>query len=347
MSHPRPSPHSDDVLLALLHQLDERSCLPGELVEGLVADSLPLAEADRVRAHLMQCLSCLSTFARIQSLHESPSPSDAYAEAVALPRPLPERGSEPRLPLVDTPTTRILRPELERLARLDQGPGAAPSVLIMGEDGTGKSLVAQAIHALSRRASRPFIEVRCWALPAERMEVEMFGYEGATAPSSHVGLLELADGGTLLLDGIHKVPLELQAKLLKVFEEKSVRRLGGRVAQSLEARVIACTDADLDDAVRRGAFRADLLHRLKEVTLALRPLRERPEDVVPLARYFVSQFAQDHGGLPARLSAGAEERLRDHPWPGNVRELSAVIERAARLCGGGEIDAETLGLPTP
>src|SRR5262245_112106 len=168
----RPSPHGDEVLLALLHQLDERSCLPGELVEGLVAGSLPLAEADRVRAHLMQCLSCLSTFARIQSLHESPCPSAAHKELSASPHARAGPGSGPRLPRVDTPATRIRRLELERLARLDRGPGAAPSILIMGENGTGKSLAAQAIHVLSRRASRPFIEVRCWALPAERMEVE-------------------------------------------------------------------------------------------------------------------------------------------------------------------------------
>jgi DNA-binding NtrC family response regulator len=327
MSDPRSFAPDDELFQELLRRLDEHACLPDRLLEQLVVGSLPVAEADELRAHLRDCLYCLNTFSRLQSLHES---------------------SEPRARLVgDSPSARVLRAQLSRLADMDDGSGAAPPVLITGEIGTGKGVVAWEIHALSRRASRAFVEVECAAVPASRLELELFGCErGAIpdAPAATPGLFEAADGGTLFLDDVDALSLDLQRKLLAGIEESAVRRLGGVEARSLDIRVLVASHVDLHDAVRRGTFRADLLDRLALSVLPLPPLRERPDDIVPLARYFVGQFAQHHGGV-RRLTTDAEERLRRYRWPGNVRELSHVIERAAMRRGREEIGAEELGLP--
>ena len=350
MSPLRPLPRDDELLSELLQRLDERSCLPGRLLGELIAGTLPSADAADVRVHLRDCLSCLNTFARLQSLHESLSPSEAYEE---LRRQQPsghQAGGEPepRLRLVgDSPSVRRLRLQMSRLAGLDQGPRAAPPLLVAGEIGTGKGVVARVIHDLSRRAARPFIEVGCAVIPPARLPLELFGHEQGAAPASGAttsGLFEAADGGTLFLDGIHAVPLELQVTLIEAIERGSVRRLGGIEAKSLDVWIIAASHVDLEDAVRRGAFRADLLDHLRSSTLVLPPLRERPDDIVPLARYFVGRLPQHHGG-PLQLTTDAEERLRRYRWPGNVRELSNVIERAARLGARAEIGAEELGLP--
>jgi DNA-binding NtrC family response regulator len=294
----------------------------------VVLGSLPAAEAAEVGAHVKGCLSCLNTFSRLQGLHES---------------------SEPRARLVaDSPSTRRLRQEMARLAQMDDGPDAAPPVLVAGESGTGKGIVAWEIHALSRRASHAFIEIDCAAIPAFRLELELFGYERGMSPDAAdaaPGLFEAADGGTLFLDDIDALSLELQGKLVAVIERGSVRRLGGASARSLDVRVIAATHADLADAVRRGVFRADLLDRFAPSTLTLLPLRERPDDILPLARYFAARLTHRQGEA-RRLTSDAEERLRGYPWPGNVRELSAVIERAVMRRGREEIGVEELGLPS-
>jgi two-component system response regulator FlrC len=247
--------------------------------------------------------------------------------------------------LIDTPSTHALRAELRRLARFDRGPGAAPPILITGENGIGKGILARAIHGLSRRAAAPFVVVPCLALPADLLEVEIFGDERRALGSPRPGLLELANGGTLLLDGVHRIPLDLQARLLEALEERLVRRLGGSAPRSLEVRVIAATDVDLERAVRSGAFRKDLLQRLNRLTLPVRPLRERPDDIVPLARHFANRFARLRGLPHVRLTSGAERRLRAHTWPGNVRELSRVMERAAARRAGEEIGVDDLQLP--
>jgi len=229
---------------------------------------------------------------------------------------------------------------------MDEGRGAPP-VLVAGEIGTGKGLVAREIHALSRRAPRPFVEIGCAATPASWLELELFGYERGAFPEATIatpGLFEVAEGGTLFLDEIEALPLDLQGRLLAAIEHRSVRRLGTAAATSQDVRVIVATHVDLSDAVRRGTFRADLLDRFQLAMLTLPPLRERTDDIVPLARYFVGQFARSHGGAP-RLSIDAEERLRRYRWPGNVRELSIVIERAARRSEREEISAEELDLP--
>ena len=338
----RRQAHSDEeLLLELLQRLDERSCLPIRLLDELVAGTLPaVADAAGVQAHLKGCLSCLETFSRLQSLREGHPPTDAREKATRAP--------EPRVRLVgDSPSVRALRQQLIRLAGLDRGPRLAPPVLVTGEIGTGKGVVAWEIHALSRRATGPFIEIGCAGPLATRLEVELFGRDRGTVPDNPAatsGLFEAADGGTLFLDVIDAMPLDAQLKLLEVLEQGSVRRLGRFETSPLDVRIIAATHVDLNDAVRRGAFHADLLHRLKAATLALPPLRDRPDDIVPLARYFVGRFAQHHGG-PVRLTDDAEERLRRYRWPGNIRELSNVIERAANRRAREEIGAEELGLP--
>ncbi len=327
MSEPRPFTPDDELFQGLLRRLDDRACLPGRLLEQLVVGSLPFAEAADVHAHLKDCLYCLNTFSRLQSLHESSAP--------------------PGRLVGDSASARALQAQLSRLAGMDEGRGAALPILVTGEIGTGKGLVARTIHALSRRASRSFVEIGCAAIQASRLELELFGCERGAFPDAVAatpGLFEVADGGTLFLDEVDALSLDLQGKLLVAIEESSVRRLGGVEPKSLDVRVIVATHVDLGDAVRRGTFRSDLLDRFTLSTLTLPPLRERPDDIVPLARYFVGQFAQHHGGA-LRLTTDAEERLRRYRWPGNVRELSNVIKRAAMLRGREEIGAEELGLP--
>ena len=326
MTAPGPFPSDDELLQALLRRLEERACLPGSLLEQLVAGTGPLAEAAEVRAHLQDCLPCLNTFSRLQSLHEA---------------------SEPRARLVgDSPSVRMLRAQLGRLVGMDEGHGAAPPILVTGEIGTGKGVVAREIHALSRRASRAFVKVECAAMPASRQEIELFGHEPGAFPGATAtpGLLEIADGGTLFLDDVDALSLDVQRELLAVLERGAVRRLGGVEAKPVDVRILVATHVDLGEAVRRGAFRADLLARFRPSTLTLPPLRERPDDIVPLARYFVGRFAQHHGGA-LRLTTDAEERLQRYGWPGNVRELSDVIARAALRREREEIGAEELELP--
>jgi DNA-binding NtrC family response regulator len=246
----------------------------------------------------------------------------------------------------DSEATRTLRRQIERLAALDQGPGAAPAILITGETGTGKGLVARTIHDLGPRAARSFIEINCAAIPATLLESEMFGHERGAftdAKAAKPGLFEAADGGTLFLDEIGAMPLDLQVKLLKVIDERSVRRLGGLRAKTLDLRVIAATNLDLDQAVRDGVFRPDLLYRLNVLKVALVPLRDRPEDIVPLAHHFVTHFARRYA-RPRRLEPAAEEELSRYQWPGNVRELANVIERVILLQEREDIGAGELGL---
>jgi two-component system, NtrC family, response regulator AtoC len=260
------------------------------------------------------------------------------------------RPGAPRERIVgESEATRHLRSQVERLATLDQGAGSAPPVLITGETGTGKGLVARTIHDLSQRAERPFIEVNCGAIPSQLLESEMFGYERGAftdARAAKPGLFEAADGGTLFLDEIGAMPLELQVKLLKAIEDKSVRRLGGLRPKVIDVRFIAATNADLERAAQQGTFRADLLYRLKVLTLTLPPLRDRPDDIVPLARHFLAESARRYR-RPRRLSAPAEGRLRAYAWPGNVRELANVLERAVLLQEGEQIGVEDLGLSAP
>jgi DNA-binding NtrC family response regulator len=328
MSQLRPFVPDDKLFPGLLRRLEERACLPGQLLEQLVLGLLPAAEAAEVGIHVADCLSCLNTFSRLQALHESSAP-------------------RPRL-IVDAPSARRLRQEMTRLAQMEDGLDAAPPVLVAGERGTGKGLVAREIHTLSRRASRAFVEVVCTAGPVFRLELELFGYERGMSPNTAgaaPGLFEAAAGGTLFLDDIDALSLDLQGKVLAAIDSGLVRRLGGGDARPLDVRVIASTHADLADLVRRGTFRADLLDRFARSTLVLLPLRERPDDILPLARVFTARLAERRGEV-RRLTRDAENHLRRYGWPGNVRELSAVIERAVMRRSREEIGVEELGLPS-
>lgn len=210
------------------------------------------------------------------------------------------------------------------------------TVLVSGETGTGKEVLARALHTESGRSREPFIAINCAALPATLLETELFGHvRGAFtgAERDHKGRFQQASGGTIFLDEIGDMPLEVQAKLLRVLQEKVVYPLGGSKGERLDVRVIAATNANLKRAVDERSFRADLYYRLNVVPLEAPPLRERPEDVEPLVRHFVSQVCQREGLRPKGISSATIRELAGQPWPGNVRELEHAIERAVALSG--------------
>jgi transcriptional regulator with GAF, ATPase, and Fis domain len=214
-------------------------------------------------------------------------------------------------------------------------------VLILGETGTGKELVARAVHAASPRAHRPLIKVNCAALPSGLIESELFGHERGAftgATEKRIGRFELAAGGTIFLDEIGDMPLEVQAKLLRALQEREFERVGGTRTLTVDARVVAATNRNLADAVAAGAFRADLYYRLNVFPIALPPLRERREDIPLLVLYFVGRHAPRIGRRIARVPPEAMRRLTDYDWPGNVRELEHVVERAVILSLGSDLD---------
>jgi transcriptional regulator with PAS, ATPase and Fis domain len=233
---------------------------------------------------------------------------------------------------------------------MDRERGGATTVLVTGETGTGKGLVARTIHDLSPRADQHFVDVNCAAIPPSLLASELFGYEPGAYTDARVakpGLIELADGGALFLDEIGAMPLELQVMLLKVLEDRSVRRLGGLHPAAVDLRVIAATNVDLEEAAASGRFRSDLFYRLKVLTIVIPPLRDRPEDILPLSRHFLALAARRYGILKF-LAPDAEARLLRHPWAGNVRELANVLERVVLLHDADEIRANDLGLePDP
>lgn len=242
-----------------------------------------------------------------------------------------------------------LRGESERIRQLNlQIAKVAPretTVLIQGESGTGKELVARALHALSHRAKRPFVALNCAAITDTLLESELFGHEKGAftgATEARAGKLELAAGGTVFLDEIGEMAFALQAKLLRVLQQRECERVGGRRVISLDIRVVAATNRDLAAEVKAGRFREDLFHRLNVITLQTPPLRSRPEDVLPLARHFLVQASERVGRRVAGISAGAARALRQYGWPGNVRELENVMERAVVLGDAEEVQLEDL-----
>jgi transcriptional regulator with AAA-type ATPase domain/class 3 adenylate cyclase/tetratricopeptide (TPR) repeat protein len=239
-----------------------------------------------------------------------------------------------------------LRAQIRHLASFDTvGSPHVPTVVLQGETGTGKGLVARVMHDSGPRAQGPFVEVNCAAIPETMLEAELFGFEAGAftdAKRAKPGLFEAASGGTLLLDEIDALPLILQGKLLTALESKRVRRLGAVVERAVDVKLIAATNADLLQHAAAGRFRADLYHRLAVVLLALPPLRERGEDILVLAQAYVRQYSAAHGLPPKRLSAEAEAWLQRYAWPGNVRELSHVMDRVTLLHVGEEVDAATL-----
>jgi two-component system, NtrC family, response regulator AtoC len=242
--------------------------------------------------------------------------------------------------LGDSPAMREVMSLVERVA-----PAGNTTVLITGETGTGKGMLAHALHALSPRARRPFINVTCSALAESVMESELFGHEKGAftdARSTKQGLVELADKGTLFLDEIGELSGNVQGKLLRFIEEKRFRRVGGTKDLGVDARVLAATNRDLEKEVEEGRFRADLFYRLSVVPLRIPPLRERNGDVALLAKTFLGEFCREFGKQIRRIAPEAMELLERHPWPGNVRELRNVLERSVLLADGPELTPEML-----
>ena len=248
----------------------------------------------------------------------------------------------------ESSSMRALRELIRTIASNEPGDGSAvPPILVLGETGSGKELVARACHFASRRAGLPFVEINCAALPADLMEAELFGYEKGAFTDAHArktGLIEAADGGTLFLDEIGELDLGLQAKLLRVLENLKVRRLGSVTDRQVNVRVVAATNRDLDALVAQGKFRSDLLYRLRVFQINIPPLRARDDDVWLLANRFVEMFARRYGKIVPALDASAEASLRQHLWPGNVRELRNLIERSVLLCNGTRITSSELSL---
>ncbi len=261
-------------------------------------------------------------------------------------------GSAPDMELVgDDPQTGSLRELARRVA------ASSATVLITGESGTGKEVLARYLHRHSPRSDHPFVAVNCAAIPDNMLEATLFGYEKGAFTGAYQaapGKFEQAQGGTLLLDEISEMDLGLQAKLLRVLQEREVERLGGRKTIQLDVRVLATSNRDMQRLVAEHRFREDLYYRLNVFPLRIVPLRERRGDIVPLTEYLLQRHARDAGRPIPRLAGEAEKRLLEYHWPGNVRELDNVIQRALILQGGEEILAQDLHLeqaaeqsPTP
>lgn len=242
----------------------------------------------------------------------------------------------------DSDASRALREQIEQIANLDV------TVLLVGETGVGKEVIAAEIHQRSERRNNPFIKVNCAAIPPTMLEAELFGYEkGAftgAAPHGRIGLFELAEKGTILLDEIGDMPLGLQVKLLRVLQHKEVTRIGGRGPISLDVRIIAATNADLKDMMKEKLFREDLFYRISVFPIAIKPLRERPGDILVLAQHFLETYGAKYARNVSLSKEGAS-LLQRYPWPGNVRELQNVIERLVIVSDAGKkIDAEQISI---
>ena len=251
--------------------------------------------------------------------------------------------------LGDSPPMRALKNKLQQLLRAESSlrDGDAPAVLVLGETGSGKEVVARALHFNGPRRGRPFVELNCAALPAQLLESELFGHERGAftdARERKLGLVETAEGGTLFLDEIGDMDLALQAKLLKLLEDKMVRRVGSLREQKVDVRIIAATHRPLEALVAAHTFRADLYYRLRVVQFELPPLRVRGADIMLLAQHFLQQHAERYGMPTPLLGDSAAQALVQHPWPGNVRELRNSLEQAVLLHRGQVIEADHLSL---
>ncbi len=236
------------------------------------------------------------------------------------------------------------------LSRVELVANTDATVLVLGETGTGKELVARAIHATSRRSTRPLVKVNCAALSPTLVENELFGHaQGAFtgAVNRAVGRFELADGGTIFLDEIGEMPMEVQSKLLRVLQSGEFERVGDARTIRVDVRVIAATNRDLLEAIDRGTFRSDLYYRLNVFPLTLPPLRDRPGDAVELARFFAARFARKHGRAACDLTDGGIAALEAYDWPGNIRELENLIERAVIVSNDGTLPIPDLLGPAP
>ena len=309
--------------VALVNRVCQEGAVPGAVplyvrgsIEGLIAANLS--------DELLSAVATLAT-AAFEAVRE--------IEGLQVQKALLEEHVQTAI-LGDSPAIRKILQMAERLAPLDT------TVLILGESGTGKELVARTLHAGSPRRSSPFVAINCAALSSALLESELFGHEKGAftdASAQKKGKLELAGDGTVFLDEIGELAADLQAKLLRVLQQREFERVGGTKTLRLGARILAATNRDLAAEVRRGAFREDLYHRLNVVALRTPPLRDRREDILPLARHFVKAAAARCGRRVTGISTDAERCIESYGWPGNVRELENAIERAVVLG-----DSETL-----
>ena len=241
------------------------------------------------------------------------------------------------------PASRDLFAIAQRVAQTDA------TVLLTGESGVGKEVVARFIHRQSARKNGPFVAINCAAIPDSLLEATLFGYEKGAftgAQQAQAGKFEQAQDGTLLLDEVTEMPMGLQAKLLRVLQEREVERVGGKKPVSLNIRIVATSNRDMAEAVAKGVFREDLYYRLNVFPVAIPALRQRPEDIVAIARHFVVEHGGRFGRPGMSLSPAAEAALKSYPWPGNVRELENVIQRALIMAAGNTINPEALNLAT-
>jgi two-component system response regulator FlrC len=265
-------------------------------------------------------------------------PFEAEVLAHAVTRHIPATPGESEFVSCDA-RSRALRELAMRVAPTDA------TVLLSGESGVGKEVLARFVHVHSARAARPFVAINCAAIPDNMLEAILFGYEKGAYTGAHQacpGKFEQAQGGTLLLDEVSEMNLGLQAKLLRVLQEREVERLGSRVALKLDVRVLATTNRNLREEVRAGRFREDLYYRLNVFPIEVPSLRERAGDIVPIAERLMLRIAASQGRRPPRLEEDARNRLLAHAWPGNVRELDNVMQRAVILCAGDSICASHL-----
>ncbi|MCC7383273.1 MAG: sigma 54-interacting transcriptional regulator [Deltaproteobacteria bacterium] len=264
------------------------------------------------------------------------------ARANARMRGLKHESHPPPCPTGTSPAMKKLDLLVERLAPSNI------SVLILGETGTGKEVLADRVHARSPRGHRPLLKINCAALSESLLESELFGFERGAftgADQAKPGLLETVDGGTVFLDEVGELPASLQAKLLRVIESRQVMRVGGLQPRPIDVRFLSATNRDLELEISRGRFRADLYFRLNGASLVLPPLRERRDEILPLARLFAERYAQDYGARrPPPITAEAAEAFERYAWPGNIRELRNVVERAVLLAGDDPVALEHLPL---
>jgi two-component system, NtrC family, response regulator AtoC len=297
--------------------------------------------ADRVQVQLSTAFLCdakSQPVALLGVLKMTEASSAAPGKASAVQSPLPP-GIVSRK--IDDTTFILASPIMHKFMGLvDRVAGQSETVLVTGETGTGKELIARTIHESSSRRGRPWVDINCAALPENLVESELFGYEKGAfsgADSSKPGLFELADKGTLFLDEIGELQLHTQVKLLRVLDGQAFYRLGGHRKIKVDVRIVAATNQDLEAAVNQGRFRQDLFHRLGQFQLRVPPLRERPEDIVALAEHFLRLKSPTKHFTPQAISA-----LLAHAWPGNIRELRNLVAKAAMESSGSEIDFSKL-----
>lgn len=318
---------SEDEVVALIEQVGSR--WPDVAIIALSADP---ANARAARALRLGATEVLDR--RIER-------SD-LDRALAKVRRLVEHGAlQPVSPLISGGLLGSSPPMRQAYRLLERAAAGNATVLIRGESGTGKELAARALHDQSARAARPFVKIDCTALPEALLESELFGYEkgaftGATARK--LGRVELADGGTLFLDEIGELTLALQAKLLRLLQDRRFDRLGSTTTTAVDVRIVAATHRDLEAMIQRGEFRQDLFYRLNVVAVWLPPLRARRDDITELALHFAAKLAKEYGKPEIELTAGAQRLLHAQRWPGNVRQLQNFIERLVALSDGTTID---------